>query len=145
MKAPTQEHIVQPVLEKIYMTHHIDENPDLSWLNQDYFNDNPEYPLCSMEDNLKYRAEDAERLRQYEYGYWVSIGIVAHAEISITYNGLKFYHEFKSSIWGICSDDPEGIKRNQQEQIEEIKSEARDKGIPISQYLEVIIDEDIKN
>jgi hypothetical protein len=138
MKAPIQEHIVQPHLEKIYVNHFIDSDPDLSWLQN-------EYEDCTPEERERCKAEDARILRNYNNGLWVAIGIVAHAEISITYNGLKFYHEFKSSIWGVCSFDDEGIKMYQQEQIEHIKDEARDLGIAISQYLEVIIDEDIKN
>ena len=138
MKAPIQEHIVQPVLEKIYVNHLVDSQPDLSWLQN-------EYEDCKPKNREKYKAEDARILRNYNNGLWVGIGIVAHAEISITYNGLKFYHKFNSSIWGVCSFDKEGIEMYQQEQIEAIKNEARDLGIAISQYLEVIIDEDIKN
>lgn len=134
-----------PILETIYVKKVFEENPDLSWLNQDYFADHytgkEAYMNVSQELNEKYKAEDAERLRRFEAGNWYSLGIVATADIKLRYKGIVFVHEMQESIWGICSDDQEGIDRNIQEQVDIIKHQASLKGIAISPNVQVIIKE----
>jgi len=128
----------RPCLEKIYVTKHIDDNPDLSWLEQ-------EYEDCTPEERAKNKAMDAKLIRDYNNGLWVSIGIVVKANITLKYLGLEFTHEFHYSIWGISSNDDYAIKEYQDEYVRCIIQECRDKDIPVSQYLEVVVNEDLQN
>ena len=136
--------IEAPILEKIYVTRYLDENPDLSFLNQDYFNDDPKYPSCTQEENEKYKAEDADRLRRYEAGYWYSLGVGAKAYINTPLGNMVVQAELDTGVtFGIASDDSEGIDMYYEEKSQEIISQCLDNKIRISPYLEIIINEDL--
>jgi len=137
--------IEQPVLEKIYVHLHIDTDPDLSYLQQDYFNDDPKYPSCTMEENLKYKEQDAQLLRAYERGEWCMLGVVAVGNVHVTVNGLEFEHEFNASVWGVQSNDNDGIDMYIKEHIAEIKRDCKDKGVKVSKDLQVIIDRNFRD
>ena len=99
----------KPFIRSIRVKHIYEENPDLSFLKQDYFNDNPEYPLCSQEDNEKYQAQDKARLKAYENDMWCMMGIVAETEILVPQNtypnpSYRIVPITSGGLWGCESD-----------------------------------------
>lgn len=76
----------------------LDNDPDLSYLTQDYGD-------CPPEEAERYRQEDRERLAAYDRGEWWMVGI--WAEATILTGGPKVWvgNCIRSGgLWGIESD-----------------------------------------
>jgi hypothetical protein len=130
-----------PVLETIVVTKSQDDIQDISYLKQDYFNDNPKYPLCTQEENEKYKAQNAERLRAYYNDQWTMICISATGYAELISNNQTFTTELGDSISGVESDYEQGIKDYQNEFIYNILVECRQKKIKIAPNLKLIVKE----
>jgi hypothetical protein len=78
-----------------------DNDPDLSYLEQDY-SDSP------ADEAEKYREQDRKRLAEYRRGGWYMVGIRARANISIPHSGYTTMYSLESpGLWGIESDSGE--------------------------------------
>ena len=100
-------------IEKISMVQHIDEDPEISYLQQYDINDkDPEI--------RKYAKQDKERLESLYAGNWEFIGIQAKAEIRI--NGISQVIT-SGGLWGIESDSgDEYFEEIYQEEKEDLKN-----------------------
>lgn len=104
-------------INKVTLVHHEDTDPDISYLQQDWHNE---------EDNKR----QAERLDQYHRSVFEYIGIYAEAEI-ITKNGI--IQTIRSGgVWGIESDFKEEIEEVETEQLNELLEELAELGFDIS-------------
>lgn len=95
-----------------------DENPDLSYLEQEYEGETPSHAA-------KYRQQDARRMRAYSRGDWHVVGIRAKVDILIPAGGNSFamYTLSSPGLWGVESDSGEKyLEEVYQEQLEELKS-----------------------
>lgn len=113
-------------VDSIRIEHLIDENPDVSWLEQDYSD-------CTPADQAKYRAQDAERLAAFNRGDWYCIGIRAKAVVSYPCgNGSRRLETFTSSgLWGIESDsDADYIKTVERDELSDLQDHLSKFGVP---------------
>lgn len=98
----------KPFIRRIRVKHIFEDNPDLSFLKQNYFNDNPKYPLCSQADNEKYQAQDKKRLEAYDNNEWCMMGIVAETDILVPQHTVPPSYRIvpitSGGIWGNESD-----------------------------------------
>jgi hypothetical protein len=140
---PLNKKFKKPYIHTIKVIHEYDQDPDLSYLQQDYYNDNPKYPLCSKEDNEKYKQQDKERLEDYYKNYWWMIGIYAQTEILIPYaNNIFQTIPIRSpSIWGVESDAKDIQKDYDDEKIMELKELLKKLHVRIPKGVEIIRDE----
>jgi hypothetical protein len=104
-----------------------DEDPDYSYLEQDYSD-------CPKKEAEKYKAEAQARLESLFNGQWTFIGIGATAEIRI--NGI--YQIISSGrLWGIEDDSGEEyLNEVYTEQVAELKDQLKEIGFSESQILE---------
>lgn len=77
----------------IYVERIIDEEPDLSYLKQDYAD-------CSADEAPKYRAQDKARLASYG-NFWWCVGVRARVDFVVKGTVQTL---FSSGLWGIESD-----------------------------------------
>lgn len=78
----------------------LDDDPDLSWLTQDYED-------CG-EDAAKYREQDRERLDAYDRGEWYMLGVCVEIRKQTTTKWANGGLEVgRASVWGIESDSGE--------------------------------------
>ena len=107
-------------IDKITVKRETDDNPDLSFLKQDYAE------VKNEKERQKYLKQDEDRLVAYDRGDWYMIGIVAEAEVSypIDAQGNRRIEWFKSGgLWGIESDsDEKYIKEVEEEQSDDLKA-----------------------
>lgn len=92
-------------IERVYVESVYDEQPDLSWLEQDY-ND----PSITPEEATRYRAEDAARLDAFHRGDWYMVGVRLAADVRLVRPGRvdKIIRLTTPGIWGIESDSDVG-------------------------------------
>lgn len=105
-------------ITEIIIKTEIDDNPDLSYLTQNY-ND-----VIDDNEREKYLSQDKERLDQYYRGNWFMIGISCYAiaYLPIGNNNYKMQEIDSSGLWGIESDSNEtDLNEVKNEQIEELK------------------------
>tara|TARA_B110000211_G_C13995117_1_gene515839 strand:+ start:206 stop:577 length:372 start_codon:yes stop_codon:yes gene_type:complete len=119
-------------IEKISMVQHIDEDPEISYLQQYDINDkDPEI--------RKYAKQDKERLESLYAGNWEFIGIQAKAEIRI--NGISQVIT-SGGLWGIESDSgDEYFEEIYQEEKEDLKNSLLELGFDSK---EIAQNEDLK-
>ncbi len=90
-----------------------DEDPDFSYLEQDYKD-------CTESEAILYKAQAKKRLDALMNGQWTFIGIQAKAEIRI--NGI-FQTISSGGLWGIEDDSGEEyFQEIYEEQKEELKT-----------------------
>ncbi len=88
-----------------------DTDPDLSYLEQDYYEDTPE-------DRAKYRKQDAERLKAYNRGNWHMLGIAVEIRKQTSSNWANGGLEVgRASVWGFESDSDESFLKSEEENI----------------------------
>ena len=114
------------------MVQHIDEDPEISYLQQYDINDkDPEI--------RKYAKQDKERLESLYAGNWEFIGIQAKAEIRI--NGISQVIT-SGGLWGIESDSgDEYFEEIYQEEKEDLKNSLLELGFDSK---EIAQNEDLK-
>jgi len=103
-----------------------DDNPDLSWLEQDYSD-------CSPAEAAKYRQQDKDRLAAYNRGDWYMQGCFAVAEVSYSIGqGSRRIEKFTSgALWGIESDCGDDYRKQvEQEQLDDLKEHLAQFNIP---------------
>ena len=106
-----------------------DEDPDISWLQQDYED-------CTEAEQILYKDQDKKRLDALNNDEWNFIGIQAKAEIHI--NGIS---ETITSpgLWGIEDDPDESyLEEIYQEQKDELAEMLRELGFSDAQLLEAV-------
>lgn len=123
----TKEPAVPLHIDEIKIVQAYDDDPDLSYLEQDY-ND----PSIPPEEAAKYQQQDAERLETYG-ALWYMTGIYAQASIIRIYptGGHQYVADARSGgLWGVESDsDPEYFQSIAQEQLAELRDILTDMGI----------------
>lgn len=82
----------------VYTTY--DEDPDLSYLEQDYDD-------CTPKEQAKYQKQDRERLEAYRRGDWCMLGVCCDISIKTKTNWVVPTVVGRSSIWGVESDSGE--------------------------------------
>ncbi len=88
-----------------------DEDPDLSWLKQEYKDEKPK-------DRAKYRAQDAERLKAYHRGDWHMLGIMVEIRKQTKTNWANGGLEVgRASVWGFESDSDEAFLASEEKNI----------------------------
>ena len=115
----------------------IDDNPDLSYLSQDY------HEIEDIDEREKYRNQDIVRLENYNNS-WNTIGIKAYTMIylPIGNNSFKLQEIDSGGLWGIESDsEKEYIQEIKNEQIDELKGYLKMLNVDIPDNV-LIIDED---
>lgn len=89
----------------------VDENPDISYLEQDYKDESPA-------DRAKYKAQDQKRLKGLRNGDWHYIGICVDVRKQTPSNwadgGLVVG---RASCWGFESDSTEGHLKSEEEDL----------------------------
>ena len=82
----------------VIVTHEIDEDPDTSYLTQ-------EYEDCTPEERADYKAQDAARLKSLERGDWYYMGVcVSIRKQTDTHWADGGLEVGRASVWGIESD-----------------------------------------
>ena len=91
----------RPVLDLVTISLLFDADPDLSYLAQDYAEDD----ITPMEQ-ARYQRQDRERLAAYRRGEWYMVGVRADAIILIPRGGSTWQLQTIRSggLWGIESD-----------------------------------------
>lgn len=87
-----------PLLIHVYTE--IDEDPAISYLQQDYKEESPE-------DRRKYLAQDKARLDAYYKGDWHYVGVCCDISIKTETNWAIPTVIGRSSVWGVESDSGE--------------------------------------
>ena len=108
----------------------LDDNPDLSYLEQDYKSDG-----LTESQRQKYLAQDKQRLKNYYDGNWSAIGIKAEAQIQILNNPSSWILQtiHSGGLWGIESDSTKSyLEEVEQEEISELKHILRKLNVQIS-------------
>ena len=140
--------IEAPILEEINVTRHYEDSPDLSFLKQDYFADHytgeEAYMNVSQELNEKYKAQDAERLADFENDRWCMLWLKVVGHVSVNVNGESFSTELFDTLSGIESDSPDYIAENERDMVMGIIHEAHNKKFRISAFLQVNVDTEVK-
>lgn len=125
---------------QITIKHKLDENPDLSYLEQDFKEDKS----ITEKERQKMVKQNKERLDAYNNGQWCAIGIFARANIEIPLprdeSGNRIIQEIRSGgLWGIESDSPrEYIEEIEKEQVEELKDILKSLGVKVPKNVNVI-------
>lgn len=86
----------------------LDEDPNLSYLTQDYGDD---------KDAAKYKAQDAMRLRDYNKGEWYMLGISVEISKRTATNWAKPPVVGRASVWGFESDSDESFLKVEEDNI----------------------------
>lgn len=89
-----------------------DESPDLSYLEQDYKEEN-------ATDRATYKAQDKQRLDDYHKGNWYMLGVCCDISIITATNWAVPTIIGRSSVWGVESDSGDYLKELAEEQIVE--------------------------
>ena len=128
----------KPYIKEIIIKHIIDNNPDLSYLQQDYKDEN-----VTNEENEKYQKQDKQRLDDYYKGNWHMIGIKASTDLWVDYNGYSqiIGNIHSGGLWGNESDFSDDIKDIDKEQLEELKDILNGLEIEIKENITIRIDE----
>mgnify|MGYP001558118327 FL=1 len=84
----------------IHVYTEIDEDPDLSYLQQNYKEDSPK-------DRQRYLAQDKARLDAYYRGDWHYVGVCCDIRIKTETNWTIPTVIGRSSVWGVESDSGE--------------------------------------
>jgi len=124
----------KPFIQKITINVMIDDDPDLSYLEQDYKDTE------DLNEREKYKEQDKERLDAYYRGSWNTVGVKASCEVLIPIGNKSFMTQKINSggLWGIESDsDKEHIEEIKQEQIEELKRHLKLFNIDIPENVEI--------
>ena len=111
--------ITKPTLVKAFVRLYDDEDPDISYLRQDYAD-------CSPEEAEKYKAQDAERLQGLRDGQWGFYGIRIEATFLVPIgNGSSKWEGISSGgLWGIESDSDEAyFKEVGRDELYELRKE----------------------
>ena len=87
-----------PLLIHVYTE--IDEDPDISCLQQDYKEESPK-------DRQRYLAQDKARLDAYYKGDWHYVGVCCDISITTEMNWAVPTVIGRSSVWGVESDSGE--------------------------------------
>ena len=124
-------------INKITIVHKYDQDTDLSYLKQDYFNDDPtKGALVTQEENQKYKAQDKARLERYESGELYDIGIYAIAEIIIN---ETIQHIRSGGLWGVQCDSEEGyFKEVESDELDNLKTQLKELGFK-SRYINEMV------
>jgi hypothetical protein len=79
-----------------------DDEPDLSFLEQDYKD-------CSESERQKYRRQDRNRLAAFERGEWCMVGVrvVADVMVPIGQGSFRIFNIASPGVWGVESDSDE--------------------------------------
>jgi hypothetical protein len=98
-KTATLETVAE--VREVKVTWQHDQDPDLSWLEQECFNDYQEgstLPDGGVGWGMK-------RIEAYNRDEWFMVGIRATARIHFTTNGVSHYQDFTTpGLWGIESE-----------------------------------------
>ena len=127
----------KPFCTEIKIKIMIDDNPDLSYLSQDY------HEIEDIIEREKYLSQDKKRLENYDNS-WNTIGIKAYTMIylPIGNNSFKLQEIDSGGLWGIESDsEKEYIQEIKNEQINELKGYLQMLNVDIPDNV-LIIDED---
>jgi hypothetical protein len=122
----------KPYIENIRIRHVVDENPELSYLEQ-------EYKDCTPEENEKYKKQDKERLDNYGTT-WYQMGIYVEADILVPKgdNVVQIIPIKSGGLWGIDSDnDPEEFEHIEAEEIRDIKDTLAQLNIEVPKDVEI--------
>lgn len=100
-------------LDRVTITTEYDPDPDLSWLEQDSWNE----PDASGEN------ENYGRNRIATYGAdWHMVGIIATAYLIVEEDGVEAPYLIDTSIWGVESDsDSADVQELGEEQLSELR------------------------
>lgn len=117
----------KPFVRRFIIRRIFDDNPDLSYLEQDYHE-------CGPVDSAKYQAQDRARLEAYNNGEWVMKGVRAECEYLIPVNSVPPSYIIQTltsgGLWGIESDsDEEYFKSVEQEELDQLKDYCTTLGI----------------
>ena len=86
----------------------------------------------------KYNFEDFKRMEKYAEGDIFDMGISARARVSYPQKTIPPSKRLEwlesGGLWGISSDDAEGIKRTEQEQLEDLKDHLRYFGVKLQNF-----------
>lgn len=125
-----------PTVSKITIERIVDEDPDLSYLEQDYLEDS-----IKPEDRTKYLEQDKSRLESYGR-LWIMLGIRAKAEYLIPDNNGQsaIIQELHSAgLYGIESDLEESyLESIEKEQLEDLKAYCKKMHIKIPSNVEIV-------
>ena len=102
-------------IEEIKVVDHIDECPDLSWLDQ--------FERSKDTEEQKYYKRDQERKEQYNNDQWHMVGITAQATIRVKTGDSCILQWVESpGLWGIESDsEPSYLASVAVEELEQLK------------------------
>ncbi len=147
-----------PVLQKITVKRILDESPDLRDLGR--YSETPdtkskdeividrvarnerlerfEYPyfIAANVENMEQALENYERMRQYIRGELCDFGVQAFASLKLRVqpgNYSMFQTLHSGGLWGLSSDDPEYIKQEAKNQIDELMDVLKAFGIALPQ------------
>ena len=105
-KTATLETVAE--VREVKVTWQYDQDPDLSWLEQECFNDYQEgstLPDGGLGWGMK-------RIEAYNRDEWFMVGLQATARIHFTTNGVSHYQDFTTpGLWGIESESGEDYFR----------------------------------
>jgi hypothetical protein len=88
-------------IERVQVVLVLDEDADLSWLEQECWNDRQEGSTLPDEG----KDFGLNRIADYNHGLWWMVGVQAAARVSFTTNGITHCHEFTTpGLWGTESD-----------------------------------------
>lgn len=97
----TDTQVTQPTCTRIVVEHAPDYDPDLSWLEQECFNDYQEGSTLP-DGGVNYGRN---RIAAYERGEWWCIGIRATATVLVPMGGMSVIQTIESGgLWGIDYD-----------------------------------------
>ena len=125
-----------PTVTKITIERIVDEDPDLSYLQQDYLEDS-----ISGTERTKYIEQDKSRLDSYGNS-WIMLGIRAKAEYLIPENnGQSAIIQYLQSggLYGIESDSGEEYLQSiEKEEIESLKGYCKKMKILVPDNMEIV-------
>lgn len=118
----TDTKVERPTCTRITITRDIDPDPDLSWLEEDCWNDYQEG--STMPDGgVDYGRN---RIQSYQDGEWWCITIAARAKVLVPMDGSSIIQQVESGgLWGI-DYDPETPKDERDAYLTEIEQEQVD-------------------
>ena len=114
-----RRNITKPTLVQAFVGLYDDNDPDISYLQQDYTD-------CPPEEAERYKAQVAERLQGLREGQWGFIGIRIEATflVPIGIGSSKWEGISSGGLWGIESDSGKAyFKELGREELYELRKE----------------------
>lgn len=124
MKTATRIYFKQPRIIKagaltIKVSWCLDEDADLSYLNQDYAD-------CSSDERAKYKAQDNARVEAFNRDEWVMVFCLVEVSIKTAMNWAVPFVVARASLSGIESDSaPAYLAQVERELIEEAHADLK--------------------